>query len=122
MSLENYYKIEEENISENNAVYKITLNANHNLYQGHFPKFPLLPGAVQIELIQELLEKSLGEKLSLKTAKNIKYLGMINPSEHPSLIVDLQWNIEDIVKLKATIKSSAKGEQIMLKYSAEYNK
>ena len=122
MSLENYYKIEEENISDNTAVYRISLNANHNIYQGHFPEFPLLPGAVQIEMIQELLEKSLGETLFLKTAKNIKYLGMINPSEHPSLIVDLQWNNEEFVKLKATIKSLTTGEQIMLKYSAEYNR
>jgi len=122
MSLDNYYKIEEENISDNTAVYRISLNANHKMYQGHFPEFPLLPGAVQIEMIQELLEKSLGEKLILTTAKNIKYLGMINPSEHPSLIIDLQWNTEDFVKLKATIKSLAAGDQIMLKYSAEYNK
>lgn len=122
MSLENYYKIEEENISENTADYTISLNANHEIYKGHFPEFPLLPGAVQMEMIQELLEKSLGGKLILKTAKNIKYLGMINPMEHSRLDINLQWNTQETIKLKATIKSIAAGDKIMLKYSAEYNR
>jgi 3-hydroxyacyl-[acyl-carrier-protein] dehydratase len=120
MSLENYYTIEKEEILENKAVYKIALNTNHNMYQGHFPEFPLLPGAVQIEMIQELLEKSLHSKISLKTAKNIKYLGMINPSQHSSLLIDLQWNEDETIKLKASIKSLAEEGKIMLKYSAEY--
>jgi 3-hydroxyacyl-[acyl-carrier-protein] dehydratase len=120
MSLENYYTIEKEETLENKAVYKIALNTNHNMYQGHFPEFPLLPGAVQIEMIQELLEKSLDSKLNLKTAKNIKYLGMINPSQHSNLLIDLQWNEDETIKLKATIKSLAEEGKIMLKYSAEY--
>lgn len=121
MSLENYYQIEEENKNSNSAIFTIVLNAKHIMYTGHFPEFPLLPGAVQIEIIQELLERSLEMNITLKTAKNIKYLGMINPVDNQRLVVDLQWNKEDTVKLKAIIKSMTTKEQIMLKYSAEYN-
>ncbi len=122
MSLEKYYIIEKKNISEDSAVYRIALNTKHSIYQGHFPKFPLLPGAIQIEIVQELLENALGESVLLIAAKNIKYLGMINPLENSNLIIDLKWNIADTIKLKATIKSTLEGNKTMLKYSAEYTK
>ncbi len=120
MSLDNYYEIQKETIDESKAIFHISLNSLHNVYKGHFPEFPLLPGAIQIELIQELLEKAIGKNVELKAAKNIKYLGMINPFEHTLLTIDLQWNIKETIKLKAIIKSSNAGEPIMLKYSSEY--
>jgi len=64
----------------------------------------------------------LGESVLLIAAKNIKYLGMINPLENSNLIIDLKWNIADTIKLKATIKSTLEGNKTMLKYSAEYTK
>ena len=122
MSLEKYYNIEEQIIEENTSSFVIALVTNHIMYKGHFPEFPLLPGAVQIELIQELLALSVGKELQLSKAKSIKYLGMINPNENHRLKIDLQWKTDNFIKLKASIKSYDNEEKIMLKYSAEYNK
>ena len=120
--LENYYHIIEEEIDDHDAEFIISLNANHTLYEGHFPEFPLLPGVVQMELIQELLEKAIDQQLILSNAKNIKYLGMINPQNEKRLKVKLHWVETEGIKLKAELISMNEEAKIMLKYSAQYQK
>lgn len=120
MGLGKYYSILEEKTDIEQAIYKIQLDANHQMYKGHFPDFPLLPGVVQMELIHELFEKTLGKEISLIASKNIKYLGMINPNEHTDLSVKLSWKHTDEIKLRAEIISLDKLPKTMLKYSAQY--
>lgn len=120
MGLGKYYSILEEKTDIEQAIYKIQLDANHQMYKGHFPDFPLLPGVVQMELIHELFEKTLGKELLLMASKNIKYLGMINPNEHKELSVKLSWKHTDEIKLKAEIISLDELPKTMLKYSAQY--
>ncbi len=120
MSLRNYYTILDKDIKGQQASYLIELNAAHEIFKGHFPDFPLLPGVVQIELLKDLLERSIGETLELKEAKNIKYLGMIDPKEQQQLKVNIAWTTEAGIKIKAQILSTIEPVSILLKYSALY--
>ncbi len=120
MSLINYYTILDEDIKGQQASYLIELNAAHEIFKGHFPDFPLLPGVVQIELLKELMERSIGETLELKEAKNIKYLGMIDPKKQQQLKVNITWTTEANIKIKAQILSTKEPVSILLKYSALY--
>ncbi len=120
MSLRNYYTILNKDIKGQQASYLIELNAAHEIFKGHFPDFPLLPGVVQIELLKDLLERSIGETLELKEAKNIKYLGMIDPKEQQQLKVNIAWTTEAGIKIKAQILSTIEPVSILLKYSALY--
>ncbi len=120
MSLKNYYTILGEDIKGQQASFLIKLNAAHEIFKGHFPDFPLLPGVVQIELLKELMERSIGKTLELKEAKNIKYLGMINPKEQQQLKVNIAWTTEAGIKIKAQILSTKEPLSILLKYSALY--
>ena len=120
MSLRNYYTILNKDIKGQQAIYLIELNAAHEIFKGHFPDFPLLPGVVQIELLKDLLERSIGETLELKEAKNIKYLGMIDPKEQQQLKVNIAWTTEAGIKIKAQILSTIEPVSILLKYSALY--
>ncbi len=121
MSLKNYYKIHSSNIEGNEANYFITLNSHHEMFNGHFPEFPLLPGVVQVELIHELMELSFNKKLTLNESKNIKYLKMINPTEDNELQIKLQWKQDENIKLKASIISPDESKGIMMKFSANYS-
>jgi|FLOH01.1.fsa_nt_gi 3-hydroxyacyl-[acyl-carrier-protein] dehydratase len=120
MSLENYYTIIDQHIEEYSATFQIKLNAQHEMFIGHFPEFPLLPGVVQMELMQELLEMSIHQKLVLSSSKNIKFLGMINPTLNNILSVNLNWTMDQDVKLKSEIIFDADIPMVMFKYSAQY--
>ena len=120
MSLENYYTIIDQHIEEYSATFQIKLNAQHEMFIGHFHEFPLLPGVVQMELMQELLEMSIHQKLVLSSSKNIKFLGMINPTLNNILSVNLNWTMDQDVKLKSEINFDADIPMVMFKYSAQY--
>ncbi len=82
MLLNKLYKLLSLEISEEQ--YKITahilLNWEHPVFEGHFPGNPILPGVCTVQIIRELIEKSVGKELMLSKAGNIKYLGFISPT------------------------------------------
>jgi len=58
---------------------EIELNRHHPVFEGHFPGNPILPGVCTVQIIKELLEEAFHKPLMLKRARNIKYLGFVNP-------------------------------------------
>jgi 3-hydroxyacyl-[acyl-carrier-protein] dehydratase len=59
----------------------VTIDPQHRLYKGHFPGQPVTPGVVLIEIMRQVLSKSLNKKLMLTAAKEIKYLAPVLPGE-----------------------------------------
>ncbi len=56
------------------------INNNSEVFDGHFPNQPILPGVVMIELTKRAVEISLAKKLKLDSAGNFKFLKMIDPN------------------------------------------
>ena len=74
MLLKDFYKIislNEINKGEINA--SIELNSNHKIFAGHFPKNPVVPGVISIQIIKELFSLHLNQKMFTKSARNIKF-------------------------------------------------
>jgi 3-hydroxyacyl-[acyl-carrier-protein] dehydratase len=67
----------------------INLDQGHDIFKGHFPGNPVLPGVCQIEMARELAEEVLGCRLILAQASQVKFLSMINPLEYPLLVYQL---------------------------------
>jgi 3-hydroxyacyl-[acyl-carrier-protein] dehydratase len=57
----------------------IELNPSHEIFNGHFPGNPILPGVCMIQILKELLSNYSDSKLILKNAGSIKYLYFIDP-------------------------------------------
>ena len=55
-------------VTENNSVLQVSvkLNAHHPIFKGHFPGQPVLPGVCMLEMIQEIMEEQLRQKLRIK--------------------------------------------------------
>lgn len=66
-------------IEQNGNDFLIKLNKNHFIYCSHFPKNPITPGVIILQIAVELLQTTANCKLFLKKIKNIKYLAVINP-------------------------------------------
>ena len=101
--------------------YRLTLNENHEVFKGHFPEQPVLPGVCQILIVTELLEKELDLKLLLNKANNIKFLKMIDPKISNELIVKTKIIEQNgsFVRVSSTIET---GDSICLKFNGQYMK
>lgn len=94
MRLQNsLYRILSKDVSDPFVRYDIQLDANHFIYQAHFPGEPITPGVCIIQIAQELLEDHLGRNLAIQIVKNVKFLNVISPSETP----DISYTFEKIV-------------------------
>jgi len=90
--LNDFYTVETSNKTDDSIITAtIKLNANHDIFKGHFEQMPVMPGVCQTQLIKELLQEELGKNLTLTVGSNIKFTGMITPSQHPVFNVELKY-------------------------------
>ncbi len=81
--LAGFYKIMAEQREAGEYKVQVELNREHVIYQAHFPGSPITPGVCILQISQELLEKYTGRRLRMVRAKNIKFLHVLSPEEHP---------------------------------------
>ncbi len=91
MLLKNFYTIVELDYSDKENVKAIIdLNKEHEVYEGHFPGNPVVPGVCLTQLIKEVMENVEGMDLSLVYASNIKFMAVVNPEINSRLQIDLK--------------------------------
>jgi 3-hydroxyacyl-[acyl-carrier-protein] dehydratase len=95
MFLNSLYKIREIITGDNRSKFSVVieLNPDHEIFKGHFPEIPILPGACMVQILKELLIYHSETQLILKNALSIKYLSFINPLENNVINVNIEMNI-----------------------------
>ena len=75
-----------------------------DLFNGHFPQNPILPGIFQIEMVKYSLEKAFDICLSIKSIKKTKFSSLIHPEM--TIYLDIITNKEknDLLNVKATLR------------------
>jgi 3-hydroxyacyl-[acyl-carrier-protein] dehydratase len=68
----------------------ITLNPAHEIFQGHFPGQPIVPGVCMVQMIKEVLEGYLLRNTKLVNADAIKFLSFIDPNVHAGITMHLK--------------------------------
>jgi len=122
MLLKDFYTINKlENISEGKYQALISLNPKHEIFKGHFPGNPVTPGVCMMQIIKELTQEIVGEKLFMKASSNVKFMALINPEVTPDLKLDLEISggIETEIKVK---NASSFNDTIALKLTNTYVK
>jgi 3-hydroxyacyl-[acyl-carrier-protein] dehydratase len=91
MLLEDFYTIVELDSSDKENIKAIIdLNKEHEVYEGHFPGNPIVPGVCLTQLIKEVMENVEGKELIMVYADNIKFMAMVNPEINSRLQIDLK--------------------------------
>jgi len=70
---------------------RVMINIHHPLYKGHFPKQAVTPGVALVEIIRNVLSSVLNKKLMLASAKEIKFLSPILPSQINQLDLNIEY-------------------------------
>ncbi|HRV55514.1 MAG: 3-hydroxyacyl-ACP dehydratase [Flavobacteriaceae bacterium] len=88
--LDNFYTLKSLSTEGNKTKALITINKDHEVFKGHFPGNPVTPGVCMMQIIKELTEDVVGEKLFMQASSNIKFMALINPEKNPDLVLDLE--------------------------------
>lgn len=90
--MNNLYTVREINRYEKNKItVLIDLNARHDIFKGHFPENPILPGVCCIQIIKEIMAYELQKEIILSQASSIKYISFINPNVHRSISFAIEY-------------------------------
>lgn len=96
-------------------LFGVAIDPRHEIFRGHFPGRPVLPGVCTLRIVRNCLETVLGHGVRYETIRNCKFSSMIVPGDGPvsvSLTVDGEGN--------AFQASVGVGERAVLKLKATY--
>lgn len=122
MVLKDFYKVlSEEKTTDSKYSITILVNEKHEIFKGHFPGNPIMPGVCMIQIIKELTEKITESTLMIQTLANVKFMALINPENNPELRLELDITMTEdhLVKVKNTTYFN---ETVALKLSNVYKK
>jgi len=85
-----FFTIENSITKENVHSFEVKLNKNHQIFEGHFPSQPIAPGVCLAQMVKELAETQLNEKLKMVSARNMKFMAILNPTENEKVTVEVK--------------------------------
>ena len=122
MVLKDFYNVlSEEKTGDSKYSITILINEKHDVFKGHFPGNPIMPGVCMIQIIKELTAAITKSTLIIQTLSNVKFMALINPEVTPELRLELDITTteDDLVKVKNTTYFN---DTVALKLSNVYKK
>jgi 3-hydroxyacyl-[acyl-carrier-protein] dehydratase len=122
MLLKDFYKISSlEKTAESKYLAMILINEEHEVFKGHFPGNPIMPGVCMMQIIKELTEQITESSLFMQSLSNVKFMALINPFNTPELRLELDIVVSDegLIKVKNV---SYFNDTVALKLSSVYRK
>ena len=110
-----FYTILSKNvINENSFSATISINEKHDIFNGHFPQNPVVPGVCMLQMVKDLLEDELQKTVQLKSIGNVKFTAVVNPTQNPTLDIKITYELTDGKSYKINSIISSK-EVVFLK-------
>jgi len=121
MLLKDFYKIVELDSSDKENIKAIIdLNKDHEVYKGHFPGNPVVPGVCLTQLIKEVMENIESKDLSLVYANNIKFMAVVNPEVNNRLQIDLKIKYDTEENLIKVDSITHFNDQVFYKFKGNF--
>lgn len=73
----------------------VLIDKEHEIFKGHFPSTPVVPGVCMMQMIKEMLEEKINHPLQLISADNIKFLSVMNPLETPQAEITIRYSFHE---------------------------
>lgn len=122
MLLKDFYKVQSLDKTDGQKYLAVILiNEKHEVFKGHFPDNPVMPGVCMMQIIKELTEEITGSRLMMQSLSNVKFMALINPQVTPELRLelDITEGEDQIVRVKNTTYFN---ETVALKLGSIYKK
>ena len=77
-----FYTVKNPLLEEDSIRALLEINPAHEIFKGHFPGQPVVPGVCMMQIVKELLQKSTGKQLRLRHGQDLKFLSVIDPEKN----------------------------------------
>ena len=116
--LNNLFQVIDSSKSDGEISVNFKLDGSHDIFKGHFPDKPVVPGACVVQLIREVLCENV-QTVKLDTSKVIKFLQPLIPTDNLVYELLITWKEEDS---KILVTGQIKVEkQALFKYKGIYS-
>jgi len=95
MLQEDFFTIRSIQKDEASAKVLLELNVSHPIFAGHFPGQPVVPGACLLQMVKEIMQVILDNKLQLIKAHQLKFLSPIDPNKSTDLQAEFIHSISE---------------------------
>lgn len=72
--------------------YTVRINPDHQIFKGHFPGYPIVPGVCVTQMAVDLFSHFQQQEFVMTKAKSIKFLNLIKPNEIDTVCYQLSWD------------------------------
>ncbi|MEQ8304681.1 MAG: hydroxymyristoyl-ACP dehydratase [Cyclobacteriaceae bacterium] len=96
---------------------KISIDAGHSIFEGHFPGQPIVPGVCMVQMMKEIIEEQRQIKLDMIEADNIKFLSVWVPAIYPEVFASISLNVDNGLRADGVLFA---GEITFLKLKASF--
>jgi 3-hydroxyacyl-[acyl-carrier-protein] dehydratase len=84
-----FYTVKDFSQTQDTLHARIQFNAEHPVFEGHFPKQPIVPGVCMVQIVRELAEQKVQQPLRIHEGDHIKFLKFVNPTERPEVEITI---------------------------------
>lgn len=92
--LNSFYTVTELDSEANKLNAVIEIDPAHEIFKGHFPNQPVVPGVCMVQIVKELMEQLTNKKLLFSKGHQLKFLQLIVPAKEEAIQVHISWNQE----------------------------
>jgi 3-hydroxyacyl-[acyl-carrier-protein] dehydratase len=93
--LNDLFYIKELELLEGEIHAVLNINANHQILDGHFPGFPVMPGVCMMQMVREVFEEARGVAVRIIKGDNMKFLAVLQPNQYPQVKLSISHQSED---------------------------
>lgn len=93
--LNDFFNIQSLQQEEARITAGLEINASHNIFNGHFPNQPVVPGVCMMQMVKELLEHVDQKTYLLTRGDEIKFLAVIDPVANNKVTADVKYTTNE---------------------------
>src|SRR5580700_5436260 len=93
MLIDDFYSCRDIEAGDDEFSCRIVFNDGHDIFKGHFPGNPVVPGVCTMEIVKELLQQQVNTPLMLRSTGNVKFLQLVTPDMTP--VIKINWKADE---------------------------
>jgi len=119
MSPQSLYTFSNQTIGEAEFEASIIFDHTHEIFNGHFPEQPVVPGVCLIRIVKDMAGFITGGNVVFKHGSNIKFLNIIDPNQHTEVFLkgSFLYTNENKLVIKASL---SKTEVVFFKFKGTF--
>ena len=117
--LSDFFEIIYQEEQENCLKTTVKINAQHRIFEGHFPNRPITPGVCIMQMTKEILMRKFNQPFQMSHGDTIKFMNPIDPRINEIVTFEVNYKeVENLFSVQTIVKHEL---TIFCKFNARYD-